>query len=205
MGGVRLANTARMGATEPPAHPHRRDERSSGCAYAELPGRQASWLGEPEEGSSAARSHDISLGKRGGKRTPGAGRRSPTRRETAPAASPVSIEGRFIIPGRAQHLLRVDGDGGPDALVGALQCLVVGGEDVEGAGHAGGGEVGQVLAALLLLVQLALVAVAPRAPALRAAGAAGERRRDTTHRASLTLGRGNARSRPLIVHRLILD
>lgn len=55
--------------------------------------------------------------------------------------------------------------------MGALQRLVVGGEDVEGTGHAGRGEVGQVLAALLLLVQLALVAVAPRAPALRAAGA----------------------------------
>lgn len=122
--------------------------------------------------------------------TPGMGRCSPARRETVSAASPVSIEGCFIIPGRVQRLLRVDGHGGPDALVGTLQRLVVGGEDVEGAGHAGGSEVGQVLAALLLLVQLALVAVAPRTPALRAAGAAGERRRDTTHRASLMLGRG---------------
>lgn len=96
------------------------------------------------------------------------------------ATSPVSIEGGFIIPGRAQRLLGVDGQGGADALVGALQRLVVGGEDVEGAGHTGGREVGQVLAALLLLLQLALVAVAPRAPALRAAG---DGRGDTAHHA----------------------
>lgn len=104
----------------------------------------------------------------------------PSPRDTALPTSPVSIEGGFIIPGRAQRLLGVDGQRGADALVGALQRLVVGGEDVEGAGHAGGREVGQVLAALLLLLQLALVAVAPRAPALRAAG---DGRGDTVHHA----------------------
>lgn len=53
--------------------------------------------------------------------------------------------------------------------MGALQRFVVGCEDVQAAGHAGGGEVGQVLAALLLLCDFALVAVAPRGPALRTA------------------------------------
>lgn len=48
----------------------------------------------------------------------------------------------------------------------ALQAVVVGGEDVHFIGHAGRGEVGQVLTALLLLVDLPLMATVTAIPRL---------------------------------------
>jgi len=108
---------------------------------------------------------------------------------------PVSIEGCFVISRRVQCLLRVHGHRRPDTLMGALQRFVVGCEDVQAAGHAGGGEVGQVLAALLLLRDFALVAVAPRGPALCTAAWGEEHTR-----------RGNtALSAICDIHHLLLD
>lgn len=72
-----------------------------------------------------------------------------------------------------QRVVGVDGHGGSHALVGALQRLVVGGEHVQGAGHARRGEVRQVLATLLLLLQLPLPAAAPSTPALGTAAGRG--------------------------------
>lgn len=87
-------------------------------------------------------------------------------------SSPVPVECGLVLARRVQRLVGVYGHRCPHALVGALQRLVVGREDVQAAGHPGRGEVGEVLAALLLLVDLPLVAVPPRVPAL---GTAGER------------------------------
>lgn len=69
-----------------------------------------------------------------------------------------------------QRLVGVDGHGRPDTLVGTLEGLIVGREDVQIAGHPGRCEVCQVLAALLLMVRLPLVAVPTWVPTLRAAG-----------------------------------
>lgn len=74
------------------------------------------------------------------------------------------VDGRLL-----DHLIRVDGHGGPNALVRALQAVVVGSEYVHLAGHPRRGEVGQVLAALLLLVDLALMAIVAAIPRLRTA------------------------------------
>lgn len=72
---------------------------------------------------------------------------------------PASVVGALVDRGLLDHLVRVDGHGGPHALVRALQAVVVGRENVHLAGHAGGREVRQVLAALLLLVDLPLMAI----------------------------------------------
>lgn len=76
----------------------------------------------------------------------------------------VSIERRLVLPGRVQCLIGIDGHGGPDTLVGTLQCLIISSEDVHAAGHPGRGEVRQVLATLLLLIHLPLVTVPPSVP-----------------------------------------
>ena len=88
-------------------------------------------------------------------------------------SSPVPVERGLVLPHGAQRLVGVRGYGRPDALVRALQGLVVGREDVQAAGHPRGGEVRQVLAALFLLVDLPLVAIPPGVPALGAAGREG--------------------------------
>lgn len=81
----------------------------------------------------------------------------------------VSIERGLELPGRVQRLISIHGHGCPDTLVGTLQRLIVGREDVHAAGHPGWGEVCQVLAAFLLLVHLPLVAVPPGVPTRGAA------------------------------------
>lgn len=78
-------------------------------------------------------------------------------RQSAPVPVPVVgglVDGRLL-----DHLVRVDGHGSPNALVRALQAVVVGSEYVHLAGDPRRGEVSQVLAALLLLVDLALMAI----------------------------------------------
>lgn len=94
---------------------------------------------------------------------------------------PVPVKCGLVLPGRVQRLVSVDGHGCPDTLVGTLEGLVVGREDVQTAGHPGRREVCQVLATLLLMVRLPLVAVPSWVPTLCAAG--GEK------------GRGGGRSR----------
>ena len=83
---------------------------------------------------------------------------------------PVPIKRGLVLPGWVQRLVGVDGHGCPDTLVGTLEGLIVGREDVQIAGHPGRCEVCQVLAALLLMVRLPLVAVPTWVPTLRAAG-----------------------------------
>lgn len=56
-------------------------------------------------------------------------------------SSPVSIERGLVLPSRVQGLIGVHGHGCPDTLVGTLQRLIVGCEDVHAAGHPGRGEV----------------------------------------------------------------
>lgn len=90
--------------------------------------------------------------------------------------SPVSIERRLVLPGRVQCLIGIDGHGGPDTLVGTLQCLIISSEDVHAAGHPGRGEVRQVLATLLLLIHLPLVTVPPSVPTWGTARGERERR-----------------------------
>lgn len=85
------------------------------------------------------------------------------------AVVPVSIVSRLVDGRLLDHLVGVDGHGGTDALVRALQAVIVGSEYVHLAGHPGWGEVRQVLAALLLLVDLALVAIVASVSRLRTA------------------------------------
>lgn len=89
---------------------------------------------------------------------------------------PVPIVSSLVDRGLLDHLIRVDGDGRPDALVRALQAVVVGSENVHLTGHPGRGEISQVLAALLLLVDLPLMAVV--APICRLRTAAQTRTKD---------------------------
>ena len=79
---------------------------------------------------------------------------------------PVPVKCGLVLPGRVQRLVSVDGHGCPDTLVGTLEGLVVGREDVQTAGHPGRREVCQVLATLLLMVRLPLVAVPSWVPTL---------------------------------------
>lgn len=75
------------------------------------------------------------------------------------ARIPVSVVRRLVDGRLLDHLIGVDGHGSPNALVRALQAVVVGSEDVHLAGHPGRGEICQVLAAFFLLVDLALMAI----------------------------------------------
>lgn len=108
---------------------------------------------------------------------------TPSRQEPVEAAgtgpglsSPVPVKRGLVLPRRMQRLVCVHGHSRPHTLVGALEGLVVGREDVQAAGHPGRGEVRQVLAALLLLVDLPLVAGPARVPALGTAGREPRRR-----------------------------
>lgn len=92
------------------------------------------------------------------------------------ARVPVPVVGSLVDGRLLDHLVRVDGHGRPDALVRALQAVVVGSEDVHLAGHPGRGEVRQVLAAFLLLVDLPLMAIV--APVCRLRTAAQTRTKD---------------------------
>lgn len=85
------------------------------------------------------------------------------------AQIPVAVVRRLVDGRLLDHFIRVDGHGSPDALVRALQAVVVGSEYVHLAGHPRRREVGQVLAALLLLVDLALMAIVAAIPRLRTA------------------------------------
>lgn len=76
-----------------------------------------------------------------------------------------------------QCLIGVHGHRRPDTLMGTLQCLIIGREDVHAAGYPGWGEVCQVLATFLLLVHLPLVAVPPSVPTWGTAGRERERER----------------------------
>lgn len=82
---------------------------------------------------------------------------------------PVAVVRRLVDGRLLDHFVRVDGHGSPDALMRALQAVVVGSEYVHLAGHPRRREVGQVLAALLLLVDLALMAIVAAIPRLRTA------------------------------------
>lgn len=72
---------------------------------------------------------------------------------------PVSIVSRLVDGRLLDHLVSVDGDGGPNTLMRALQVVIVGSEDIHLAGNPGRGEICQVLAAFFLLVDLALMAI----------------------------------------------
>lgn len=85
------------------------------------------------------------------------------------APVPVAVVRRLVDGRLLDHFVRVDGHSSPDALVRALQAVVVGSEYVHLAGHPRRREVGQVLAALLLLVDLALMAIVAAIPRLRTA------------------------------------
>lgn len=54
---------------------------------------------------------------------------------------PVSVVRGLVDRRLLDHLVCVDGHGSPDALVGALQAVIVGSKDVHLAGHPSGGEV----------------------------------------------------------------
>lgn len=84
-------------------------------------------------------------------------------------ALPVPVVSALVDGRLLDHLVGVDGHGSPDALMRALQAVVVGSEDVHLAGHAGRREVCQVLAAFFLLVDLALMAVVAAIYRLRTA------------------------------------
>lgn len=72
---------------------------------------------------------------------------------------PVSIVSGLVDRRLLNHLVGVDGHGSPNALMRALQAVIVGSEYVHLAWHPGRGEVRQVLAAFFLLVDLALMAI----------------------------------------------
>lgn len=85
------------------------------------------------------------------------------------AGVPVSVVSSLVDRRLLDHLISVDGHGSPNALMWALQAVIVGSEYVHLAGHSGWGEVCQVLAAFFLLVDLALMAIVAAISRLRTA------------------------------------
>lgn len=82
---------------------------------------------------------------------------------------PVSVVSGLVDRRLLDHLISVDGHGSPNALMRALQAVIVGSEYVHLARHPGWGEVCQVLAAFFLLVDLALMAIVATISRLRTA------------------------------------
>lgn len=82
---------------------------------------------------------------------------------------PVSVISSLVDRRLLDHLISVDGYGSPNALVRALQAVVVGSEYVHLAGHPSWGEICQVLAAFFLLVDLSLMAIVATISRLRTA------------------------------------
>lgn len=82
---------------------------------------------------------------------------------------PVSVISSLVDRRLLDHLISVDGYGSPNALVRALQAVVVGSEYVHLAGHPSWSEVCQVLAAFFLLVDLSLMAIVATISRLRTA------------------------------------